>query len=288
MKNLRYLALGVVVGSFSACQTAAPAHAPQPNMAYQTRQAHPAHQGTAQSSRSLAAAGTSLISQFLDDMASKTSLENREAFDQAFIKMANENDSQNFKSMDDVKNLNNDDQKKLISEILDNPTLEKNLGISTDIAKQARLDALTFSDVHGIKTADVPDLQKPAGTVSDAANSSYFNKFMTANPAARVDIQEMVSESEDVKAKTGVAVINKNCDNLTSSEAMDNLELIVDGVEHDVQVGTVKTAEQVPADVEKQMSFVTGAGKEESHTRVRQLADPKGNCGVLTPAIGGF
>jgi hypothetical protein len=283
MKNLRYLALGVVVVSFSACQTAAPAHAPQPNMAFQTNQPH---QGTPHSARSLAAAP--LIAEFIDELASKTSLENREAFNQAFIKMANENDSQNFKSIDDVRNLGTDDQKKLISEILDNPALEKNLGISTDIAEQARLDATSFSDVHAIKTADVPDLQKPAGTVSDAANSNYFSKFVTANPAARVDVQEMVSESEDVKAKTGVAVINKNCDNITSSEAMDNLELIVDGVEHDVQVGTVKTAAQVPADVEKQMSFVTGANKDESHTRVRELADPKGNCGVLTPAIGGF
>jgi hypothetical protein len=292
MKNLRYLALGVVLGSFSACQTA-PYHGSgmgsgtgnAPNMASQTPQR------TSHNSRSLAGAGSSLVSQFLDELASKTTLGSRDALDQAFVKMASENESQNIKSMDDLQKLGDADQKKLISEVLDNPSLEKNLGVSSDVAKQARLDTTNFSDVHGIKTSEVPDLKKSDASVSDTPSSGYFTKFVSANPDSRVDIQAMVDENNEIRAKIGVPVLNQNCDKLDrpdAGEALDDLELVVDGVRHDVNVGIVKTAQDLPADLEKEVSFVTGASKDEAHTRVRALADPKGECGIIFPAAAGL
>jgi len=273
MKSLRYLALVVVIGAFSACQTA-------PTRAKYASQT----QGTAHSTRSLAAADTSLINQFLDELASKSSLESRDAFDQAFMKMANDDGSRDIKSTDDLQKMSDADQKKLISEVLNNPALEKELAVSLDAAKLARLHAINYTDVHGIRTADVPDLKKPAAAITDTSNASYFTNFVHNNPAAGVDIQEMVNESKHIEATTGIPILGKGCDSITNTEAMENLELIVDGVTHDAPT----KAEDVPPAVEREMSFVTGASKDEAHNRVRALSDPKGSCGVFSPGIGGF
>jgi hypothetical protein len=277
MKSLRYLALVVVVGAFSSCETA-PTH---PMYSFQT-------QGTAHTTRSLAAADTPLINQFLDELASKSSLESRDAFDHAFMKMANDDGSRDIKSTDDLQKMSDADQKKLISEVLNNPNLEKELAVSLDAAKLARLHAINFTDVHGIRTADVPDLKKSAEAVTDKSNTGYFSNFVHNNPAASLDIQEMVNESKHIEATTGIPILGKGCDSITNTEAMENLELIVDGVDHDVQVGSLRKAEDVPPAVEREMGYVTGASKDEAHNRVRALSDPKGSCGVFSPGIGGF
>lgn len=214
----------------------------------------------------------------------------RDALDEALLKMANDKDS-NIRSMDDIQGMKEEDQEQLISDLLANPNFETTFGVKSDIAKQAQLDAMNNSDVHSIKTTEVPDLKKPADAPTvDTPTSNFLSKYVTSNPAARVDVQEMLSENEDIRVKTGVSVLNtaKPCDKITTDEAVDNLELVIDGVHHDVETGVVKTAQDLPPDVERQVSYVTGASKEESHTRVRGLSDPNGDCGAVTPAIGGF
>lgn len=247
--------------------------------------------------RKPSAAGSEVVDKFVGSLTKSMSDEEAVAFSENLKNYINDNHAKfnidkvdgEMTKLEDLKNLSEADQEKLVKELSTDVSLQSRMRLSENAMNEARIQALRDADASGaaVKTEKVADLH--GSSDAGGAHSSTMN--VASFPMAYRAIAGKILSDEQLIEQKGLKLIGSGCSTIENETALENLQAISDDVANDVKSGKIRSQAELNQETDEEIAKATHVDEETAHERRCQLAESPNKqgasaCNILARAAG--